>query len=155
MRLATLGILLEVLCAGPAAADNVTFSGSVLDSCSLQLSSAGTLAMSQDGTTLGSEEGSGQPAHLTILSTGSHTINVTAPSLVTSPAGYDPTSQSLEVAYQGATLLSGISQPYTSSPTSFPVATIALSTLTLNNRIVNAKGFAAGSYATQTVVTCN
>jgi hypothetical protein len=150
-----LGVLLGLACVSPAAADNINFSGSVLDSCTLQLSTAGTLAMSQDGTTMGSEEGSGQPAHLTILSTGSHTISVGAPNLVTSPSGYDPTSQRLEVAYQGLTLLSGVSQAYTTSPTSFSVAALALSTLALNNRIVNPKGFAAGSYATQTVVTCN
>lgn len=149
------GLAVGIGCAGPARADSINFSGSVLDSCTLQLASAGTLAMSQDGTTMGSEEGSGQPAHLTILSTGSHTISVAAPSLTTSPSGYDPTSQRLEVAYQGLTLLAGVSQAYTTSPTSFSVSALALSTLALNNRIVNPKGFAAGAYATQTVVTCN
>jgi len=150
-----LGLACALACAQPAGADSINFTGSVLDSCTLQLASSGTLALSQDGTTMGSEEGSGQPAHLTILSTGSHTISVAAPSLVTSPSGYDPTSQQLEVAYQGLTLLSGVSQGYTSSPTSFSVNALALSTLALNNRIVNPAGFAAGSYATQTVVTCN
>jgi hypothetical protein len=156
MRSILAGVLaLALLCAGPVRADTITFGGSILDSCSLALSSGGTLAMSQDGTTMGSEEGAGQPAHLTILSTGSHTVNVGAPTVVSSPAGYQAGSQQVEVAYQGQSLLSAVSQAYTTSATSFPVATVALSTLTMNNRIVNPQGFASGSYATQTVVTCN
>jgi hypothetical protein len=155
MRAVLVAVAFVCLIAGPARAGSVGFGGTVLDSCSLSLSNAGTLAMALDGTVMGSEEAGGQPAHLTILSTGSHTVTVGAPTLVSSPAGYATASQSLEVAYQGQSLLSGVSQAYTTSDTSFSVATIALSILEINNRIRNPGGFAAGSYATQTVVTCN
>lgn len=155
MRPLLAAILLISLGVAPVAADSVGFAGSILDSCSLSLATSGTLAMSLDGTVLGSEESGGQPAQVTILSTGSHSVTVAAPTLVTSPAGYDPTGQQVEVAYQGQSLLSGVSQPYTGAGTSFPVATIALSSLAINNRIRNTRGFASGSYATQTVVTCN
>jgi hypothetical protein len=156
MRAIIPGILLAILGAGSAQADaTLGFAGSILDSCALALSNNGTLAASPDGTTMGSEEGSAQPARLTILSTGSHTISVGAPTLTTSPSGYDPTGQQLQVAYKGATLLSSVNQAYTTSAGSFPVATVALSSLTVNNRVVNGKGLPAGAYATQTVVTCN
>jgi len=144
------------LAAGYCPAASITFDGSILDTCTLALTSNGTLGASLDGTTMGSEVGSGHAAKMTILSTGSHTIQVAAPSRTSPPpSGYNTATETVAVAYSGETLLSGVSQPYTSSATSFPVGTIALTILDLNSRITNPSGFATGSYTTQTVVTCN
>jgi hypothetical protein len=155
MRLRLFSILLW-LAPTPALAAGVTFSGTILDSCTLALSSAGALDVSTDGTMMGSEIGTGRAAKLTILSTGSHAIQVAAPTRSSpAPTGYNAATEQVEVAYAGESLLSSISQPYTSSSTSFNVGTVALTTLDVNSRIINPSGFAGGTYTTQTVVTCN
>lgn len=152
-------ILLAALCwAGTipiALATDVSFTGTLGPSCTLALGSNGTLALSADGQYLGSSEGSATGATLTILSIGSNTINVAAPSLDSSPAGYDPSGQQLQVAYSGVGLLSAVSSAWSSAASSFAVGTIALSVLDIDNRIYNPNGFAAGSYAMRTVVTCS
>src|ERR1700742_3647231 len=94
------------LCAVPAQATNVTFSGTLGLSCALSLTTPGTLALSADGKTLGSEQTGGVPAVLSIVSVASNPVSVAAPTLTSSPGGYDPTGQQLEVAYTG---LSGLS----------------------------------------------
>lgn len=143
------------LCTATQAAD-VSFDGSILDSCTLALTTSGALALSADGTTLGSEVAGGRAAQITVLSTGSHTVTVGAPTRSSAPPpGYDTATETVEIAYSGETLLAGVRQPYTTSATGFAVGTIALTTLDLNSRITNPAGFASGSYTTRTVVTCN
>lgn len=135
---------------------DVTFDGTISDTCTLALSTGGALALSTDGTVLGSEELGGLPAAMTILSIGTHTITVNAPSRTASPGGYVATGETVEIAYQGVSgLLGAVSQAYTAAQTTFPIATIPLSVLTLNSRIRNDGGFAAGSYQTRVVVTCS
>ncbi len=142
-------------CAAAQSLD-VDFDGTVSSVCSLSLSTNGTMALSADGTVLGSEESGGLAGAVLILSIGSNTIDVAAPVRVgADPAGYVSTGEVLEVSYSGASGLSGVSQAYTSADTDFAASNIPLSLLTLHNRIVNANGFAAGSYATRTVVTCS
>lgn len=124
--------------------------------CTLALGTNGTLALSADGTILGSQEGLGVAGTFTVVSIGSNTISVSAPTRVSAPPpGYNSASEQIEVAYWGASGLSAISQGYTSSTTGFGVGTIGVSLLTVHNRIVNPNGFASGSYTTRTVVTCS
>lgn len=124
-------------------------------SCTLALGTSGTLGLSADGTILGSEEGGGSSGTITIISVGSNVVDVASPVRIAAPPAYEATFEQVEVAYSGLNLLAGISQDYTPAATSFAIGTIALSVLEIDNRIVNPAGFAAGSYATRTVITCN
>lgn len=141
---------------GQSLALDVDFDGTVSTVCSLALSANGTLALNGDGTELGSEQSGGAAGAVLILSIGSNTVDVDAPVRVgADPAGYQSAGEVLEVKYSGAGGLGLIAQDYTDADTSFAVSNIALSVLTLHNRIVNANGFAAGNYTTRTVVTCS
>ena len=106
----------------PAAAADVTFSGTLLGLCSVALTTPGVLALSSDGTIFGSEELGGLPAAVTILAVGAYTVTVAAPTRTDAPGGYDATGESIEVAYNGIAGLGAISQAYTSSLTTFPIA---------------------------------
>lgn len=149
-----LGLGLAFASAGSALADGIiTFEGTLNSSCALSVSTAGTLALSADGTILGSEQTGGTSAVLTIVAVGSNQITVGTPTLTDSPAGYTSSGQRIEYSYAGLNGLSGVtSGGFTSTSKQFN-ATI-LSTLKVDNHIVNTTGFATGHYATTTVVTC-
>ena len=155
MRLVFLGVLPLLLATGPAAAVDVNFSGTLTGSCSLGLTVPGTLALSVNGERLGSEETGGTPATLTVLSIGSNTVTVGAPTRTASPGGYNATGESIEVAYTGQGALSAITEPYGSASTDFDVTSLPLTNLIFNARINNANGFDAGTYGVRTVVTCS
>jgi hypothetical protein len=152
-------LALGLVCCGcltaPAGAADVNFSGTLLGLCSVALTTPGVLALSADGTIFGSEEIGGLPAAVTILAVGSYTVTINAPTRIASPGGYDPTGESIEVSYSGLAGLGLINQAYTTGLTTFPIDTLPLSTLVMNNRITNPTGFAAGTYETRTVVTCS
>lgn len=142
---------------GPASAQpvNLDFTGTVIPGCTLSASDGGSLGLDYTtGTTLGSEEGGGDAAHVTILSIGANTLTVGAPTRTGQAGGYIATGEAIEVRYFGAGGLSSIDEAYTSSPPTHPLATIAASVLTVHNRITNPNGFPNGNYATRTVVTC-
>ena len=124
--------------------------------CTLALGTGGLLDLSADGMVLGSGEGLGASGTITILSVGTNTINIDAPTRVgAAPAGYQTATETVEISYSGLGDLSFVDQPYTSAATGFAVGTIALSILEIDNRILNPAGFAPGGYTTRTVVTCN
>jgi hypothetical protein len=132
--------------------------------CTLTLQSAGKLRASDDNTMLGSEVKGSTPATLTTLLSlldGTATIEVSPPTRVQTPPGYNASAEVLQVAYQAGAVLGlfpGASQPYTSAPSSFKATGIlsGLSvTIVLNNRILNPNGFAPGAYTTRTIVTCH
>ena len=149
-------ILLPLLMfAQPAAAVDVTFSGTLAGVCTLALSLPGTLALSVDGTRLGSEETGGIPATLTILSIGTNTVTVAAPTRTASPAAYVPTGEVVEIAYNGLAGLAGVTHAYTASSSTFGINTLPLTIVLFNSRITNANGFAAGTFTTRSVVTCS
>jgi len=154
MRL--LGFVTCLLLAGtlPALADNVDFTGTVTAGCALSATTNGTLALNPAGDTLASNVGTGTPGSVTILSIGSNTLTVGAPTRTAQPAAYVATGEALEVSYTGASGLSAINQGFTASQTTQPLGTIAASILTIHNRITNSNGFPAGTYSTRTVVTC-
>jgi hypothetical protein len=125
--------------------------------CAIALGTGGTLALSADGTRLGSGEG-GVAGTFTVVNliSPAATLTVSPPVLVTAPPGFDSGGAQLQAAYFGAGLLSTVSQDYTAAPSSFVVAAnLGLSVVTLNNRIVSATGFASGTYQTRTVITCS
>ncbi len=123
--------------------------------CTLALGSGGTLGLSMDGTVLGSQESVGAPASLTLVTGLFDEVTISAPTLISAPAGYQQVSQVLEVAYSGLGVLSGVVQPYTGSVTQFSPGVVPLSVLNIHSRITNSAGFAAGNYAVRVVVTCS
>ncbi len=156
MRKALLALAVAGLGITPAYAVDVLFTGNITGVCSLALSTPGTLAVSTDGQTLGSQEGLGLFAAVTVLSIGNATVTVAAPTRTQSPAGYVATGETVEVAYTGLSGLSGISHPtYTNQQTTFAANSLPLTVLQLNNRIRNVNGFPTGTYQTRTVVTCS
>lgn len=127
--------------------------------CSLTLGTGGTLALSADGTRLESTVAGGVAATFTVLnlSLSEATVTVSPPQWVSYPAGFGIGAASLAVAYSGSGVLGGVAQGYTSAQTQFTVpGLLSLAVLmSINNRISNAAGFAAGTYQTRTVVTCS
>lgn len=123
--------------------------------CTLTLGSGGTLDLSLDGTLLGSEQGAGEPASLTVLTGLFDKVTISAPTLVSAPGAYQAAGQMMEVAYQGLGGLSGVVHPYTVQTTQFNPGLVPLSILRLHSRIHNSSGFAAGDYRMRVVVTCS
>lgn len=124
--------------------------------CTLLVLTSGTLALSPDGTRLGSEEPGGLSATMTVGSIGASTLTVAAPTVIQSPAGHNGGSDLVEVAYQGTGLLGSANQSYTSAQTAVAVPNIVSAVpVTIDNRVTNAAGFTAGTYQTRTVVTCS
>lgn len=150
-------VLLTVLgAAAPAcAATDVTFSGTVANTCTLAVPTPGLLGLSTDGKTLGSEETGGLAATVTIISLGGNSITVAAPTLVSHPGAYTPGSETLSLKYQGQSGLSGVSQAYTSAQTSFSVGILPITNLIVDLKVVNNSGFAQGAYTAKTVLTCS
>jgi hypothetical protein len=140
--------------AGPAGAADVTFTGTLSGVCTLAVPTPGTLALNADGTKLGSNQTGGLPATVTILSVGTNTVTVSAPSWVSTPAGYAPSGELLEVSYLGLGGLSLVNQALTDQETDFVVNTLPLTALTVNAQATNANGFADGTYEMKVVVTC-
>ncbi|HZY69101.1 MAG TPA: hypothetical protein VFE52_10955 [Devosia sp.] len=143
---------LQLLFATPAAAADVTFSGTLTGVCTLALSTPGILGLATDGSLSTS---AGLPAILAILSIGTNTLTVAPPEWVDSPPDYQPGSESLEVGYQGLAGLGLADQPLTSAETTRTISTLPLSLLTMNARVTNSNGFTAGDYEMKTVVTCS
>lgn len=132
--------------------------------CTINLTQPGSLRPSGDNKTLGSEVNGSTPGMVTsILSLldGTATIEVSAPTRIQTPGGYNASAETLQVAYSAAAVLGlfpGASHSYTSSTTSFQATGVLAGlsfTITLHNRILNPNGFAPGTYTTRTVVTCH
>jgi hypothetical protein len=140
-----------------AQAEDVLFNGTVLPSCSILGHTNGSLAvdLANDGKVLTSEVAPGAPATVTVLSVGSNFINVAAPTRTAQPLAYVPGSETREVSYSGAGLLSSIDQDWTAVGTSHAASAVVATAITLDNRINNVLGFPAGPYQTTTVVTCS
>lgn len=147
LRLGVLALLMALAATGSAQAQL----------CALVLLAGGALDLSQDGTILGSEEGIGHGATITVASLlGNHTVTVGAPARIASPGDYDAGAETVQVAYRGTGILSSVIHAYGPGPSQFPVNGIVAATIVnLHNRIVNPDGFAEGNYTTRTVVTCS
>jgi hypothetical protein len=124
--------------------------------CVLSLPTAGVLTLSSDGLRLGSEEAAvPTPGTLTVVTIGSATLTVDPPILTQAPAGYQSASETRETRFTAP--VTGGSKPYATTPQAIAVPNLLGSAviLTIHNRITNPVGFAAGTYATRTVVTCS
>lgn len=135
----------------PVAAVDVNLGATLVNSCVLTLNSAGVMTPASSGTAISSEESGGSAAALGVVAIGTFpTINFSAPSLTTSPAGWTGTPTNA-IRY---TSTGGASQTYTSSASSAPLAVLSDS-FTIHGRVTSSTGFAAGNYNLRTVATCS
>jgi len=144
-------IALVIGAATPAVAStDVTFTGAVSDTCTLAVPTPGIMALSTDGTILGSDQTLGVPATVTVLSLGGNTLTLSAPTLTSHPSGYAG-GETVQMKYSGLA-----SQPtYTSTQQTIPLGILPLTDLIINMQVVNANGFVEGDYTAKTVLTCS
>lgn len=144
-------IALVIGAATPAVAStDVTFTGTVSDTCTLAVPTPGIMALSTDGTILGSDQTLGVPATVTVLSLGGNTLTLSAPTLTSHPSGYAG-GETVQMKYSGLA-----SQPtYTSTQQTIPLGILPLTDLIINMQVVNANGFVEGDYTAKTVLTCS
>ena len=144
-------IALVIGAATPAvAATDVTFTGTVSDTCTLAVPTPGIMTLSPDGTILGSDQTLGLPATVTVLSLGGNTLTLSAPTLTSHPSGYAG-GETVQTKYSGLA-----SQPtYTSTQQTIPLGILPLTDLIINMQVVNANGFVEGDYTAKTVLTCS
>lgn len=149
ISLVTLSLAIAATSVGTAKAADVVFTGSLINSCVLNVSTPGVLGPSSDGQTLSSETGTGVAAIMAVVAVGSSpTLSFSAPTLQT-PAGFSG-SATTAIRYQA---ISGHTQAYTTGASSMTGGSL-LDTITINSRVQNAGGFASGLYTVRTTVTC-
>src|SRR3569833_1488162 len=136
-------------CASAHAATDVVFTGSVADTCSLAVLSPGSMTLSSVGKTLGSDQLLGIPATVTVLSLGSNTVTLSAPTLTASPGGYGG-GETVQMSYSGLA-----SHAYTTQQQTISLGIIPITDLIINMQVINAAGFIQGTYKAKTVLTCS
>ncbi|HWV01030.1 MAG TPA: hypothetical protein VN109_07690 [Devosia sp.] len=151
MRIAAVIALVICAAAAPAlASTDVTFTGTVSDTCTLAVPTPGIMALSTDGTILGSDQTLGVPATVTVLSLGGNTLTLSAPTLTSHPPGYAG-GETVQMKFSGLA-----SQPsYVSTQQTIALGLIPLTDLIVNMQVVNANGFVQGDYTAKTVLTCS
>ncbi|OJX19484.1 MAG: hypothetical protein BGO82_07070 [Devosia sp. 67-54] len=138
------------LAAGPAlAATDVVFTGTVSDTCTLAVPTPGIMTLSGDGKTLGSDQTLGVPATVTVVSLGSNSVTLAAPTLTDAPSGYAG-GETVQMSYSGLA-----SHAYTSQQQSFALGILPLTNLIINMQVLNPNGFVQGTYKAKTVLTCS
>lgn len=140
---------LVALCGPAYAATDVVFTGNVADTCTLAVPTPGTMTLSSDGKTLGSDQPLGIPATVTVLSLGSNTVTLAAPTLTDFPAGYGG-GETVQMSYSGLA-----SHAYTSQPQTISLGILPLTSLIIDMQVINAGGFVQGTYKAKTVLTCS
>jgi hypothetical protein len=147
-----IGAAIFGLAAADAAAVDVDFTGTVSNACTLTVTQPGTLGLSTGYTILGSWEGGGVEALLTLASLGANTLTIDPPVVQSAPAAYDPTGETLEVAYWIDSL--SIEQEWIASRTTQTLSAFAPTTLAVDAQVTNPNAFPEGSYTLRVVVTC-
>lgn len=133
----------------PIHAATITFTGAVANTCVINISTPGVLAMAAAGTTLSSEEALGTNAILAVIATG------TAPQLqFTLPVLGGPAASIAAASTQMAyTSPGGAAQAYTPSASNYTMNRL-LDTITVKAKATNSDGFASGTYTISSTVTC-
>ena len=107
------------------------------------------MTLSADGKTLGSDQALGVPATATVLSLGSNTVTLAAPTLTSSPGGYGG-GETVQMSYSGLA-----THAYTTAQQTISVGIIPLTSLIINMQVINNAGFVQGTYQAKTVLTCS
>ena len=136
-----------VILPSQAMAAEVTFSGLVDESCTVSISTGGSLnTLSQDGTEYSSEN-LGTATVLLVSTSLSTTVQVSAPTIDQAPASaWDATAQIRYSSDAGT-------QPYTDGGTSFSLGLLT-DTLLIDAKVVDSTGIGEGEYLVSTDVTC-
>jgi hypothetical protein len=125
--------------------------------CVLVPGTAGQLGDPVDNhTRMSSEDGGHQTSFTALISLGSSTITVGAPSVIyTGPSPHPGDTPAIR--YSASGLLGSVKQQaYTGAQTSFGINTLdGTVTAIVNGQITNAAGFTQGDYTLRTVVTCS
>lgn len=152
MRSLSIAAVLAAWCLPVEAAPlDVTFTGLVVDTCTIAIATPGVMMLSGDGTILGSDQGVGIPATVTVLSIGSNNISLSAPTLETHPPAYTPGGETVQMSYTGLA-----SHPlFSSLGLDFDIGLLSLSSLFVNMRVSDPAGFVQGTYTAKTVLTCS
>lgn len=133
-----------------AAPLDVTFTGVVLDTCTVAVTTPGVMVLSTDGTILGSDQGIGVPATVTVLSIGTNTVELSEPTLETYPPEYTPGDETLQISTSGLA-----SNVFTSLGLDFVVGLLPITDLFVDLKMTNPDGFAQGIYTAKSVLTCS
>ena len=144
-------VIPAAMIAYPAVADagTVNFSGTVVNTCVINISTPGALGVATSGTTLSSEETGGVNSLVAVVATGTApTIQFGAP-VLTGPSG----SIAGATKFLGYTSAGGATQALTASTSTYTMNRL-LDTLTVKAQAINPNGFATGSYAISSTMTC-
>jgi hypothetical protein len=152
MRSAIPIVVLALSCASPAVALDVTFAGTVANTCSIALATPGVLALSGDGTILSTNNGGiAAPATVNVISIGVNTLSLAPPTLEDYPDEYTPGGEILELSTSGL-----LSNPiFTGLGIDGLIGLLPLTSLLVDLRITNPDGFAQGLYTAKSVLTCS
>ncbi len=135
--------------AAPVHAAEIRLTGNLLSSCILSLATPGTLRLSGDATTFGSEETGGLAATMTVVAIGaSPSVSFTAPA-IDAPVDFS-SGASAQIRY---TSLGGSNQAYTAGASSSSAVRL-LDTFTIHGRIISTEGFRSGNYTIRSTATC-
>lgn len=138
-----MAIAMAAFCAAPAAQAQ-------LSSCTLTISTGGSLGTNSNATELSSRVLGGGSAVVTPVIVGLlPTITMTAPRMTESPSGYQGTPV-VSMAYRS---LLGGNQDWTSAGSSYRALGLT-DVLTIDMRITDPNGFRAGQYSAATTLTC-
>lgn len=120
----------------------------LLNGCTLTLTTNGSLAVSMQGSTLGSQEPNGSAAVMAVVALGLRpTLSFTTPQLS------GPGNAGTSVTSMAFSTLSGVNSGYTTGPAVVQLGAL-IDTVTINAKVVNVLGFRSGSYAITSTVTC-
>jgi hypothetical protein len=133
----------------PAYSDPVTFTGLVVNTCVINITTPGVLGLATSGTTLSSEEIGGANALLAVVATGSAPqLQFSQPQLTGPAASLSGATQMMAYTSPG-----GAAQIYTSSASTYTMTRL-IDAFTVKAKAANVSGFASGTYSVSSTVTC-
>jgi hypothetical protein len=135
-----------------AATANVPFSGIVVSTCTLAVTSPGTLAASSNYTVLSSTQAGGSSGAVTIVSTGTaFKVSATAPSSFTVSPADGNTNTSFQAHYQAT----GATSIGTQLGTTQSTLNSGITNLTVDLAATKSSGvFSQGAYTSEVIVRC-
>jgi len=147
-----IAVLALTALACPALALDVTFTGNVLNTCSIALATPGVMALSSDGKILATNNGGiAVPATVNVLSIGVNSLSLAPPTLDDFPDEYTPGGETMELSTSGL-----LSNPiFTSLGIDGIIGLLPLTNLLVDLKITNPDGFAQGLYTAKSVLTCS
>ena len=144
-----LSMLIGFQVVSPAYSVPVTFTGLVVNTCVINITTPGVLGLATSGTTLSSEEIGGANALLAIIATGSAPqLQFSQPQLTGPAASLSGATQMMAYTSPG-----GAAQPYTSSASTYTMTRL-IDAFTVKAKASNVSGFASGTYSVSSTVTC-